>query len=128
MFQLREQHIQAMETVAEDNFVERGVLHLRTAFPDATSSMTDESLRARVRNGMSRARMYGLDTEQQIMCFVDSGMILGEAFDSNPNHDWARQILDRRQYPAEVRSQSLLLGATRWAARPNAPRETASRE
>lgn len=114
MFQLREEHMRALERVAEENFVDRGVAHLREYFPDLTAGVAADSLRARIRRGAARARQYDLETEQQIMCFVDSGMMLGEDFDSDPNHDWARQILERRQYTADTRSQALLMGANRF--------------
>ena len=42
------------------------------------------------------------------MCFVDTGVLIGEGFDTNPKHPWAQFILQKRDVPGEVRAGALL--------------------
>lgn len=107
MFQLRDQHVRGMEQVAEDNFVGRAVRHLRQTFPNTTAPQPDGNLSERVKRGIARAKPYGLTSEKQVMCFLDSGMILGETFDTHPDHAWAHAILVSDQ-PADWRARSVL--------------------
>ncbi len=108
MFQLRDDHLRAMGQVAEDNFVTRAVAHLRSTYPETTKPMSDEDLSGRVRRGRQRAAVYGLSSEKQVMCFLDSGVILGETFDVNPAHAWTRPILTDPQKSADERAGTLL--------------------
>jgi hypothetical protein len=93
LFQLREDHIRALESVAEDNFADRGVQHLRRILPEATASETDDQLRERVFECVGRAGKYGLATEQQVMSFADATYLAGEHFDTDPACTWAPDIL-----------------------------------
>jgi len=113
MFQLRDGHLCAFNSAAMDNFEQRGVRHLRRRLPRATSAFSDEELRLRVRDGIRRARPYGLTTERQVMCFVDTGFLIGEDFDTRPDSYWARAILDKRDMAADHRAYWLVTGAQR---------------
>jgi len=108
MFQVRDDHMKAFGQTAEDNFVDRAVQHLRRRLPRETANHNDDELRARVRGGMKRAQTYGLITERQILCFVDTGVLLHEGFDTDPAYPWAGQILGAREASAEVRATSIL--------------------
>lgn len=108
IFQLRDEHVAAMGQVAEENFFDRGAIHLRKTFPDTTAGMSDEELRERVRNGRNRAAPYGLRSEKQVMWFVDSAMILGETFDTGEVHPWARAILIDPARSADDRGRTVL--------------------
>ncbi len=107
VFQLRDEHVRGMQQVAEDNFVGRAVQHLRQTFPNTTAPQPDGDLSERVRRGIARAKPYGLTSEKQVMCFLDSGMILGETFDTNPDHAWAHAILISDK-PADFRARTVL--------------------
>jgi hypothetical protein len=117
IFQLRDEHLQAMGQVAEDNFVQRAVAHLRTEFPETTKPKSDRALAARVRRGRDRAAGYGLRSQKQVMWFLDAGMILGEKFDTGKDHPWARRILLDPRKSADYRARTVLETAVeKWHA------------
>jgi hypothetical protein len=108
VLQLREDHMQAFESVALDNFEERAVRHLRTRLPQDAARYSDDELRARVRRSVKRSKSYGLTSEQQIMGFVDTGLLIGENFDTDPDHPWAPYILNHREVAPEERASAVL--------------------
>jgi hypothetical protein len=69
---------------------------------------SDEELRERIRRSVTRCKGYGLTTEQQIMCFADTGLLIGENFDTDPNHPWAPYILQNREVAPEERATAVL--------------------
>jgi|ERR1051326_247932 hypothetical protein len=93
MFQLRDEHLKAFETVALDNFVERAVQHLRAELPRQTADYSDRRLRRRVRSCIDRCAAYGLTTEQQIIHFTETTFLLGKWFDSDPEQRWTKETL-----------------------------------
>ena len=113
VFQLRDEHMRAFQAVAEDNFEQRAVLHLRTYLPEPAAASSDDELRGRVRSGEARARHYGFRSERQIMCFVDTMFLLGPRFDASPQHAWARQILNNDKATPDQRAGTLLDQAER---------------
>lgn len=115
MFQLRDEHIRAFQSVAVDNFEERAVRHLRKHLPDRTSQLTDDDLRRRVHRGMDRAKTYGFATEREIMCFVDTSFLLGEYFDTETSWTW--KILGDASSSPDERAHRLLGKAEKIATR-----------
>jgi hypothetical protein len=112
MFQLRDEHLNALASVSRDNFVERGVSHLRVSLPDYSAPYTDDQLRERIRECVGRAGGYGLTSERQVMAFVDTTYIKGRNFDQDPEllgdflaDPTQRTVLDRARgggFPAKA--------------------------
>jgi hypothetical protein len=111
MFQLRDEHHQAFASATMAAFDRRAVAHVRANFPEQSSTLSDQEIRIRVRDGMRRAKVYGLESERQIMCFVDTGFLIGPDFDSRPDTAWTRIILQYPDFSADQRAQTLLEGA-----------------
>lgn len=113
MLKIREAQMQAFEANARILFEQRAIRHLRTHLPEQTSAFGDDDLRARIRTGADGAREYGLESEQQIMCFVDSGFLLTPRFDSDNAYPWAREILRNPELSPNERAGTLLATAER---------------
>jgi hypothetical protein len=113
MFQLREEHQQAFAAAAMAAFERRAVAHIRSNFPRQSAPLTDAQIRLRIRRGLAQARKYGLETERQGMCFVDTGFLLGPDFDSRPDTAWTREILNQPDTPADDRASRLVTAAQR---------------
>jgi hypothetical protein len=94
LFQLRAEHIRALEDAAREDFEDRGVRHLRAFLPAEAAPYSDDQLRERVRACVARAKAYGLHSEQQVMSFVDATYLAGEHFDTSPGGERARLFLD----------------------------------
>ena len=108
MFKIRQEQAAVFRREALQRFEDNAVRHLRTHLPGPTGGYTDGELRRRVRDGVPRSTVYGLASEQQVMCFVDTTFLLGERFDTDPAHDWAakRHSTARSSGPARRRLSS----------------------
>ena len=110
MFQIREEHVSAFQKVAVDNFEERAVRHLRTDLAEHTAGCSDGDLRARVRECIPRAAAYDLNTERQVIFFVDTTYLAGVGFDTDPACPWAQRLLSSR-LSADEKASSLMATA-----------------
>jgi hypothetical protein len=115
MFQLRDEHMRGFEGAAGSAFEERAVRHIRKHLPRETATMTDSDLRERVRRGSDRAKTYGFETEREIMCFVDTGFLLGERFDSEVS--WTQAFLRETCVSSNQRAHRLLSEAEKATSR-----------
>jgi hypothetical protein len=113
---IRSEQMRAFDAGAWNSFETRAIRHLRANLPSQTERETETSLRQRIRTGTQRARIYGLASERQIMCFIDSSFLLGEQFDTDPNYYWTRHILEARDVDPNRRAAVLLDRAQTVAA------------
>ena len=109
MFRLRQDHVDAFEGAALDDFLSLGVAHLRSHLAAETKPFTDDELKLRIRQCIKRAYPYGLATEPQVMTFVDATYLAGEQFDQDPRCSAARQLLDDPTASPETKATLLLL-------------------
>ncbi len=94
MIAIRPAQFETFQKAAADAFLDRGVKHVREHLADAGKSLSDDALRERFRNGIERAKRYGLTAEWDVVRFVDASLLLGDpAFDENPKLGWPRQLL-----------------------------------
>ncbi len=86
------------------DFIARAKLRLRSQFPNQTAVMTGDDLAARLHSCAVRGGRYGLDTEEQVLCYATAGFLLGEDFDADPSHAWAAEILADAELSADERA------------------------
>lgn len=89
-------------------FERRAVAHIRENLPEQSAGFSDPQIRERVRDGVRRANRYGLESERQAMCFIDTGFLIGPDFDTRSDTRWARTLLEDRQLSANERAARLL--------------------
>jgi len=65
-------------------------------------------LRAQVLSCAPRCAAYGLVEEEQILQFAAVTVLLGEHFDSEPEHVWAQDVLSDSELSAEERGALLV--------------------
>lgn len=108
MIQLNESQMRAFCGVAIENFVERGLRHLRSCLPDRTLAYSDDQLRQRLRNCLDRAQHYSLFTERQVIAFTDVTFLLGEFFDTDRRFPWPAALLQSPNVDGDAKARSLL--------------------
>jgi hypothetical protein len=96
---------------ATAGFVRRAVSHLRAELSDRVIDRSDDQLRAWVRDAITRADFFGLRTEKQIICFLDSEVLLGPQFYQYPHLGWAQEILSSTKLHPDDKSRLLLAAA-----------------
>jgi hypothetical protein len=101
--------IAALEHEARAKFEAKALAHLRGPLAELTAGQTDEALLAKIRSSVLRARRYGLTSEQEAIAFLDASLFLGdEAFDANPAHSWAAELLADKRYTPREKAALLL--------------------
>ena len=106
---LRSHTVAAFVDAALDRARDRIVAALRQTLPGDTSHVTVETLQALCDYGITRAAVYGLDTERSIYVYVAAMVLYGEQFDTNPRLPWAPEILNGEIIDQEVISKGLEL-------------------
>ena len=82
--------------------------HLRKTYPRQTSDLTDDDLRARLLSAAQRSASYALTTEDHVLCFASTALLLGDQFDTDPQHTWAAGILNDAELSANERAAMLV--------------------
>jgi hypothetical protein len=111
MLTLKENQLARLVQNAEDGFVKRALDHVAESFPGKAYSIRDPALRAFIVDSMKRAECFGLKSERQIMCFIDSECLLGQMFYSRGEHAWARKVLDSKVLLGDDKARLLLATA-----------------
>lgn len=104
-------------------FEAEALAHVRQHFAESVSAQSNEQLLQRIRSCEQRAAGYGLDTPRQVICFLDTSLLLGEYFDTNPAYGWALKTLTSKALSPSDRAGLLLATACSVANRASrAPR------
>ena len=111
MIQIRPEQMEAFNRLCLEEFLDRGAAQLRKEFPKEMADASDANLRIRVRRGIDRAAIYGLTSQYEVICFVDAAVLLGEDFDRDPKHAWAKVLLDDPSVSPQDKADRLLAEA-----------------
>jgi len=97
MLNLREDQMEALGRAGEETFVTRMADHLRRDFPAELQrhGIAPAQVEDLVRRGMADARGYGVEYEADLQLYLECLLLLGPAFDRDPQLPWARAILTR---------------------------------
>src|SRR3982750_4104585 len=93
MLVIRESQIAALGRHLLDRFALKALDHLRDNFPEMCADMGDEEVFRFTQNGIRRARRYGIETEYDLLRFLNLMFFLGADFDSGEVHTWVLPIL-----------------------------------
>lgn len=86
MLVIRDEQIEQLNEIAEDEFIDELALTVRDTHGELVKDIDDEDLRELVRIGAARARRHGLSFEETIAVFV------GWMFEFAPNFDEQENI------------------------------------
>ena len=102
MIEMRGEQFDVFERQSQSEFQQRAIAQLREGMPDEVAHCTDEELCKRVNSAMRRAGQYELETELEILYFLNTAVLLGDdQFDENPEFPWALEILEGDLDPEE---------------------------
>jgi hypothetical protein len=107
---MRREQLAAFSEVEFRKFEDWMVAHLNRFFPRECRAMGEAKLRGTVRYGIQRAAAYGLKAKRDVCKYIDVMIVLGNDFDKDKRHGWAREILGRRA-DAGARVQTLVSAA-----------------
>jgi hypothetical protein len=114
MLRMRPEQLQVFQPVAETNFVNRIVDHLTAKHAavvvrlgqqsTTVKQLPTEVLQGLVRQGIARARAYGLTWESSVGGFVVILFVAAPNFDAHP---LVRRVLKDERVPADLRVKHL---------------------
>lgn len=90
---IRDDQLEALNKSKRDDFIERLMKHFAVEWPEDVEALAAD-YRPFVESAIDAADGYGLKTEDTVARFVNLWFVWGEAFEQEPEHDWARQILE----------------------------------
>lgn len=101
---IRSEQIDSLSEDAERDFQQKLARHVKSHYESA-STLSDETLNEKVRDGINKARGYEMRWQSSIADFVGLLFDLGEGFDKHPmiNH-----ILIDPATPADLRVDALI--------------------
>ena len=101
MLTIRSEQMLVFSDAARTSFLDRTAAHLMRALPEACAELGIAAVRQSVADGLAKARSYGIETEYDVVRFIDFMYVMGFEFDAQDG--WAREILANRRIPAQVR-------------------------
>jgi hypothetical protein len=101
MVRIKARTMAALAQGAVDAFVAELTTHVRDFAPCATS-LTEEDLRLAIRAGMARAATRGFEQKGTVRFYLDTMIVLGSGFDTDPQVPWAADILADGRYRAPM--------------------------
>ena len=110
-FTIRNEQKDAFAESAQRQFERTAVEHLRKEMTEQVKKFSDEQLRVWVREAIVRAQRFGLVTQRQIMCFLDSEVLLGKRFYESAQDAWADKVLRSDQLVGNDKAGLLLATA-----------------
>jgi hypothetical protein len=96
MLRINQRLTRAMQAVAESSFEDKLVLQMKRTAPRLGGGLADETLRLAARGGIRRAGAYGFTKKGPIRLFVESMLLLGSHFDTDPQYPVLTSQLQER--------------------------------
>jgi hypothetical protein len=93
MLTIRKEQIRIFEQLAQKNFQNGLIPHVREHFPAHAEYLGDLGVLRVIEQGCANAKSYGFETERDLCLYTDLSIMLGVGFDTDPQLPWAAAIL-----------------------------------
>ena len=90
---IRQEQRQAFVEARLQEFENYMVVHLNKWFPRKCRALGEDGVRQAIRDGINRAKRYGVVGRRDVARFIDMMFTLALDFDEDERFRWARQIL-----------------------------------
>ena len=94
MLTIRDTQLKVLRADVVARFVTECARAAASRFPEEFQRQGEAAFFEWVRNGCDRAAGYGIETQRDILSFLEQMVLLGDDFDSNPRLSWAGRILN----------------------------------
>ncbi len=99
MLIIRREQIAVFEKQAEERFIDKMVLHLRTQFPEETATYDDIILRTRIRSELTGAKRFEVVSERSSCYYLNLSIVYGEGFIDLEDNLWMQDYLTDDEVP-----------------------------
>lgn len=103
MFQIHREQLNAFDRVRLPDFESDMAEHLRDFSPLHSESLGDDGIRILVRMAMERAEKHGFTHRGPVKFYIETVILLGIDFDTDPQYPWAGKILRDSSIPDQTR-------------------------
>lgn len=93
MLVIRRQQMEAFSQAALEAFETEMVVHCNDFSPQLCKVISEEQLRAAIRQAIDRARGYGFTNRGPVRLYIEMMLLFGSDFDNDPQYPWAGEIL-----------------------------------
>ncbi|WP_295444525.1 hypothetical protein [uncultured Thiodictyon sp.] len=102
MLIIRQEQMEVFDAAAWRAFEDQMVAHLADFRPLLCQSIGQEQMRRVIRRGIESARGYGFDRRGPMRLYLELMLVLGSAFDTDPQYPWAGEILKERDSGSQM--------------------------
>ncbi len=95
MLIIRKEQMEILGKYMEEQFVERAVRFIGSAFANELQDYQDYNLHSMVKEGIGKAREYGIEYEDDVMRFLEFMIKYGSTFFEDTDSTDVREILDK---------------------------------
>jgi hypothetical protein len=99
---IRKTQIEALDEVRLPDFEHEMVAHLRDFTPLHSKTLGEPGIRSLIRAGMERARKHGFKRRGPVQFYIETTVLFGIDFDTDPQYPWLRPLLDDPALPDEL--------------------------
>lgn len=93
MLVIRKEQMKVFEEYTFRSFINRVSDHVVKIWPELCTEMGEVAFKGSIERGIKSAFAYGINTENDIVGYIDLMYIFGFDFTSDPNIPWAIDIL-----------------------------------
>jgi hypothetical protein len=108
MIVLRREQIEAFSGERERRFEEKALRHLLAFVPQRCAELGEAAVRESIRTAIRKSRAHGVESERDVLHYLNVMYWLGFEFESDPAYPWAREILENRSLGATTQLQWLV--------------------
>src|SRR5438128_1655429 len=93
MLRIRPEQLETMRQSSLKAFEDYMVTHLRGFIPRLDQVLGEVGMRKVIRYGIEKAKTYGFTTRACVRFYIETILLFGAEFDTDPQYPWAKEIL-----------------------------------
>ncbi len=105
MLKIRAEQLEALEAHERVKFENKVLAHLQEVFPEETANAEggEEEIRGWIRDGVERAKEFGITKERDVTLFIDLDLGVALKFEKKRSMAWAYKILTDEELPGTAK-------------------------
>jgi hypothetical protein len=108
MVVIRKEQIEVLESAVAGRFEAELVGHIKEFAPHHFKVVGDEGIHKMVKQGIERAKKYGLTNRGPVRFFVELMVMFGSEFDTDPLLPWAQGVLNNESIRDQMERADIL--------------------
>lgn len=94
---IQKKQLNVFKIDALKKFEDDMVVHIKEFFPNHFISMKEQVTRNTVQYAFVKAQKYGFKTQRNVCLYLNTMLVLGSNFDTDPQYPWAIELLHEKE-------------------------------